>query len=489
MSYLYQVNTRVVLNELAKHTSLRDTSAVTLDDIPDSVIEQWREWGMDWIWLLSVWQTGEASKAVSRRHPEWLAEYARTLGEVHDSDIEGSGFAIQRYQVHEKLGGPPALRRLRERLNAKGMRLVVDFVPNHMALDHPWLDEHPEYFIQGANELLQQQPQNYFLHPSGRVFAYGKDPHFDGWPDTAQLDYSSPALVEAMHQELQRIATEADGVRCDMAMLLLPDVFERTWGRPALPFWKTAIERVKATHPEFMFLAEVYWGREWDLMQLGFDYCYDKRLYDRLMHQSAADIRMHLIADVSFQNKLARFLENHDEPRVASMLPHAKHFAAAAITYSAPGLKFFHEGQMEGRRVKVSPHLVTSPEETRDSVTAVFYDKWLGQFPRRYLTEGRWLLLDVKPIWDGNETCESIVAYRWKDIENRHLFVIVNYSDAPAQGRLRVNIDRNCVSEVILQDVFTKQNHVFHRGAMLNPGFPVELQAWQYLILEEVDNF
>ena len=85
-----------------------------------------------------------------------------------------------------------------------------------------------------------------------------------------------------MARELERIATMCDGVRCDMAMLILPDVFERTWGRRPEPFWPRTIERVRKAAPSFLFMAEVYWDLEWELQQQGFNYTYDKRLYDRL---------------------------------------------------------------------------------------------------------------------------------------------------------------------------------------------------------------
>jgi len=98
-------------------------------------------------------------------------------------------------------------------------------------------------------------------------------------------------------------------------------------------------------------MAEVYWDLEWTLQQQGFAYCYDKRLYDRLLGGNAGAIRDHLRASLDFQDKLARFLENHDEPRIASALPWPQHRAAAVITYLSPGLRFFHQGQFEGARI------------------------------------------------------------------------------------------------------------------------------------------
>src|SRR5205085_4387161 len=186
---------------------------------------------------------------------------------------------------------------------------------------------------------LAHAPQNYFQIQTAagpRVFAYGRDPYFSGWPDTIQLNYGNPALQEAMVGELTRISGQCDGVRCDMAMLVLPDVFERTWGRRAPLFWPMATRRVRERHPDFCFMAEVYWDLEWTLQQQGFDYTYDKRLYDRLLARHATPVREHFHAGLDFQDGLARFLENHDEPRAAATFPPGVHEAAAVITFLSP---------------------------------------------------------------------------------------------------------------------------------------------------------
>ena len=150
------------------------------------------------------------------------------------------------------------------------------------------------------------------------LLAHGRDPYFAGWPDTLQLNYANPATQEAMICELRKIAGQCDGVRCDMAMLLLPEVFERTWGLRPEPFWPHAIERVREQVPNFRFMAEVYWDMEWTLQQQGFDYTYDKRLYDRLRDGHARPVREHFRAEPDYQEKMARFVENHDEPRAAA---------------------------------------------------------------------------------------------------------------------------------------------------------------------------
>ena len=197
------------------------------------------------------------------------------------------------------------------------------------------------------------------------MLAHGRDPYFPGWPDTLQLNYGNPATQEAMIAELVKIAGQCDGVRCDMAMLVLPDVFERTWNIQAQPFWPRATERVRERAPGFCFMAEVYWDLEWTLQQQGFDYTYDKRLYDRLRDGHARPVREHFHAGLDYQNKMARFLENHDEPRAAATFPADVHQAAAVITFLSPGLRFFHQGQFEGRRKRISPHLVSRSGRAR----------------------------------------------------------------------------------------------------------------------------
>jgi glycosidase len=369
---LYQINTRVWLTGLSRALGRR----ATLDDIPDAELDRLAALGFDWVWLLSVWQTGPAAQAISRAHAGWRREFAETLPDLTDDDIAGSGFAIRSYTVHRDLGGAEALARLRQRLQQRGLKLMLDFVPNHMAPDHEWIDTHPDYFVHGSEQDLVRSPHNYCRVETSNgplILAHGRDPYFDGWPDTLQLDYGNPELQQAMIGELKRIAGQCDGVRCDMAMLVLPDVFERTWGIRAEPFWPKATEAVRREHPHFLFMAEVYWDLEWTMQQQGFDYAYDKQMYDRLRDANARPVREHLHAGLDYQEKLARFLENHDEPRAAATFEAGEHEAGAIVTFLSPGLRFFHQGQFEGCRKRISPHLVRAPEEPVDASLQGFY--------------------------------------------------------------------------------------------------------------------
>ncbi|WP_165224776.1 alpha-amylase family glycosyl hydrolase [Aquisphaera insulae] len=434
---LYQINTRPWLARRSRKLG----RGATLDDIPDAELDRIAGLGFDWAWFLSVWQTGPASRQVSRTRPEWRRAFEAALPGLTDDDIPGSGFAITAYEAHEALGGDEALARLRSRLHARGLKLMLDFVPNHTALDHPWVEEHPEYYIGGTEEDLARAPRNYIKvrrRDGDGVFALGRDPYFDGWPDVLQLDYGNPAVQEAMAGELLEIAGRCDGVRCDMAMLVLPEVFERTWGIPSQPFWPDAIRRVREQTQGFCFLAEVYWDYEWALQQQGFDYAYDKRLYDRLRERHARPVREHLRAEIDYQDRLARFLENHDEPRAAATFPPGVHEAAALITYLSPGLRFLQEGQLQGRRVHIPPHLGREPDEPADEQLERFYEKLLTLLRTSTLREGRWRLLECSPAWEGNWTADGFLAFAWQGPDGGRLLAVVNYADN--QGQCHVHL-------------------------------------------------
>lgn len=473
---LYQINTRVWLTELSRSLG----RPATLDDFPDAELDRFASLGFDWIWLLSVWQTGEAARRVSRSNPAWRREFEETLPDLREEDIVGSGFAVSGYTVHVDLGGDDALARLRRRMAQRGLKLMLDFVPNHMAPDHPWVTEHSDFFIAGTEEDLTRAPQNY-MRMSGangeRILAHGRDPHFDGWPDTLQLDFANSALQDAMIGELTRIAGRCDGVRCDMAMLVLPEIFERTWGRRPEPFWPKAVHRVRENRPDFRFMAEVYWDLEWTLLQQGFDDAYDKRLYDRLREGHARPVREHFVAGLDYQDKLARFLENHDEPRAAATFQPGQHEAAAVITYLSPGLRFFHQGQFEGRLKRISPHLGRGPNEPVNAALQAFYEKLLGVLRRPALRDGHWRSLECVAAWDGNGTHDDFVACAWQSDEERVL-VCVNYAPHQSQCYVRSPFEGVTGARWKLHDLFSGVEYDRDGDDVSSRGLYLDMPAW-----------
>ncbi len=495
---LYQINTRVCLRELADSLG----RPATLANIPDDFLDRIASLGFDYVWFLGLWQTGAAGRRVALERTDWRQAFQKVLPDLTETDVTGSPFAVVGYTLNRAFGDETALVTLQQRLRARGLRLMVDFVPNHTALDHPWVKIHPEFYIQGSQADLARQPDNYRQIETPRgpvVLAHGRDPYFPGWTDTFQLNYRHPALREAMAQDLLSIADRADGVRCDMAMLLLPEVIQRTWGSRSRPadgvapvdtsFWPEAIDRVKAKHPQFLFMAEVYWGLESELIQQGFDYAYDKGLYDLLVSRDIARIRAHLEADPAYRGKLVHFLENHDEARAAQTFPGPVHQAAAVATYLLPGLRLFHEGQLEGRRVHVPMQLGRRPTEAVDPVLQEFYAKLLTSLTRPELRKGRWQLREVHARPKGNLTADHILAYWWEGTAGQRLLVAVNYAPTRGQGYMDLSGVDFGKNRIRFQDLMSAAVHEGDGPDLLSRGLYLDLPAWgfQVLVLTEVN--
>ena len=434
---LYEINTWTWLYGLSERAGRR----VTLGSVPDEELDALASWGLDAIWLMGVWERSPASRKIAAEHPDLQAEFRRALPDYTPDDISGSPYAIRRYEVDSFLGGREELAALRARLAQRGLRLILDFVPNHTSHDSYWLETHPEFYLHGTEDELEAQPDHFFRFPTQAgeiIFANGRDPYYPAWTDTAQLNPFSPQLRRHAINTLLDIAAQCDGVRCDMAMLVLSEIVAQTWGEragdpPEEDYWREVIPAVKRERPDFLFISEVYWNLEWELQQQGFDYTYDKELYNRLHEAPVPEIRAHLEADLSYQQRLVRMIENHDEARAASSLGVPRSLAAAALITTLPGATLLHEGQFQGHRVKLPVQLRRRPHEDDQPAVEAFYRALLHEATQPIYHQGEWLLREVEPLSADNESSTNIIAYTWRDEDERRL-VAINYSDAPAQG-------------------------------------------------------
>ena len=480
---LYQVHTRLWLLQLTQTLG----QPATLDDIPDAELSRIAGLGFNWLYLLGIWQTGQIGLHLARSNQQLVLEIRQILPDASETDICSSCFAITGYTAPVEWGGNAALERLLHRLHRHGLRLMLDFIPNHTAIDHPWVQERPEYYVPGNSNKLKHAPLSYLkvqTATESKILAYGRDPHFPAWSDTLQLNYGQPLLQAAMADELVKAAALCDGLRCDMAMLVMPEIFERTWGITATPFWPQAIARVKQSQPGFTFLAEVYWNLEASLLQQGFDYAYDKRLYDLLRNQHAHPIREYLPAAADYQAHLARFLENHDEPRAAKIFPHGVHQAAAVIAYFAPGMRFVHQGQLEGCQLHLPVQLCRMPQEPVDSSLQGFYHRLLVALPVTGPLVDTWQLLKPAPAWDGNWTWEGFIGYAWKSTAGKHFLVVVNYSPHQSQCYFSLPIPELHEETCQLCDWFSSTVYSRPGNELLDRGLYLDLPGWGYHLFE-----
>ena len=314
---IYEINTWVWLSGLSEQLG----RSVDLATVPAAEWDAIAGYGFSVVWLMGVWERSPAGIAIANRNPQLISDFRRCLPDLVAEDNVGSAYCVRRYVTDQRLGGPAGLAVARQELARRGVRLLLDFVPNHTAPDSPWIVASPAHFIQGTDSNLRDHPEAYLRVGEG-VFACGRDPYFPPWPDVVQVNAFDAGHRAAVIEHLLAIADQCDGVRCDMAMLLINDIFARTWSGkvgdpPTAEYWPALIGAIKKRYPEFLFIAEAYWDLEWTLQQQGFDDCYDKRLYDLVEHDDAQGVRLHLGASLDYQKKLIRFTENHDEPRVA----------------------------------------------------------------------------------------------------------------------------------------------------------------------------
>ena len=479
---IYEINTWVWLGELSR----RHKRPVTLAGVPPEEWEAIASMGFDTVWLMGVWRRSPAGMKLARSLQPLLEEYAKALPDFTPDDIPGSPYCIRDYTVDERLGGPEGLRRARAALARCGLGLILDFVPNHVAMDHDWVVERPEFLIQGDAADLTRVPREFF-RSGGRIFAFGRDPNYPPWTDVAQLNAFHPGLREAAAGALLGIAGQCDGVRCDMSILLINRIFRKTWGsragrEPRREYWVDVIGAVRDRRPDFTFIAEAYWDLERELQQQGFDYCYDKRLYDRLLHEPAEAVRLHLSGDPDDQHRLLRFIENHDEPRAASVFGSTKGAAAAVVVATLPGARLFHDGQLEGRKVRLPVQLGRQPGEAPDPVIRAFYLKLLHAVRDARFRDGEWSLCEISG-WPDNESFRNLLSWRWVRADRRHL-IVANLSARRSQARVRMPGVELTGRTWRLRDLLSGEEYERYGDEMTDPGLFVDLPPWGYHVLE-----
>lgn len=427
-----------LLLEINTRCWLRDRSAASgqpldLARVPDAVVAEWTRLGFTHIWLMGVWRTGPRSRAAYLHHPDTRQRLAEILPDWSENDVPGSPYAIAAYHVAESLGGDAGLADFRAQLHRHGLRLVLDFVPNHTGLDHAWIEERPHYFVQGRPESSEAFRRETRAGP--RWLAHGKDPYFPPWIDTAQLDLRRADTRAALRDTLRSVAARCDGVRCDMAMLMLNDIFAATWKDHPLArdesgeeFWAEAIRAVKAEQgAEFQFIAEAYWDLEPRLQSLGFDYTYHKRLLDHLIAREPRALGETLAKhDSAFLARSLHFIENHDEARIASRLSLAEHRAAALLILALPGLPLVHEGQLTGALLHTPVQLARRPVEPHSREIEAMYAALLDA--RRASLVGR-----GTPELHARE--DGVITIRWSG-EGREEVAVVNLTAEPQRTQL-----------------------------------------------------
>lgn len=478
---ILELNTWVWLQALARECG----RPLTLATVPEETLDGLQGLGIDLLWLMGVWTRSPGGREQALA---WLAEYRKALPDITAADVVGSPYAVHAWQVAPQLGGRAALAGLRRRLRARGIGLVLDFVPNHVARDHAWVRSHPGWFMQGSAEELAARPGDFFAtetQAGRRILAHGRDPWFPPWTDTAQVNAFHPGYRKAAREVLYDLGTQCDGLRCDMAHLLRSAVFAATWGErleeeaaEATAFWSELIPALRARQPGLRFIAEVYQDMEAEMLRLGFDYCYDKGLYDALLHNDRAQLRARLRAPVAHQQRLLRFTENHDEARAVCAFGEARSRAAFLLTATAPGALLLHDGQLRGRRVRLPVQLARGPEEPPVPGLEAFQRRVLRELRAAPFQRGVWRRFEALPLSPGDEGCADLMVQGWATADEWRL-VAVNLGEAPARGRVPLRAWPEIArGDWVLEDRLDGACYARAGEAMAQQGLEILLPPW-----------
>jgi hypothetical protein len=486
--FLYELNTRIWLTRFNK-----DNNKAKLADIPNEYWDNLIQKKFDYVWLMGIWSICESTIDKYCFEPGLIKSYDRSLKGWKREDIIGSPYAVDVYEINPGIGDLKSLLDLKSYLNKKGIKLILDFVPNHFGAASRIVKSNPDIFLSVDKHLFESDPHTFFqpVESEDKYFAHGRDPFFPAWQDTIQVNFFSEKAREYLTGILLELIKICDGVRCDMAMLSLNNVFKNTWGsvlsrfgyeKPQTEFWKEIIDKVKNVRSDFLFIGESYWDLESELHKLGFNYTYDKSFTDKLKSGGVQEIHDHLLAENEYQKKSVRFIENHDEARAITAFGKEKSKAAATIINTVPGMRFYHDGQFEGKKIKLPVQLGREPEEPIIKGIKDFYQKLFSITSVEIFKKGDWTLLEPSSAGEGNETFLNMLAWHWVLKDEKRL-VVINYSAVVSTCSIKLDVN-GYPAEFELKDLMNDQIYTRAAEEVYHTGLFIELKPYQSHIFE-----
>ncbi len=479
---IYEINTRVWIKRF-----YNNGEKITLSQIPKDYWKDLKAKGIDAVWLMGIWKTNPETVKKYCFEENLVREYSKALKDWKEEDVIGSPYAIDSYEINPELGNETDLPKLKSTLNEIGIALILDFIPNHFSAASGLMKTNPDIFLTVEKSFFDADPYTFFkpFEDQEKYFAHGRDPFFPAWQDTVQVNYYSEKAREFMINQLLKITKFSDGVRCDMAMLAMNNVFGNTWSgalssgfhtKPKDEFWQTAIEIVKNFRSDFLFIAEAYWDLEYELQQMGFDYTYDKKLLDRITSGYVDEIAAHLNAEESYRRKSVRFIENHDEERALNLLGKKKSKAAAVIVSTIEGMHLYHDGQWEGKKVKLPLQLGREPDEPVIECVFEFYKDLLKITDEEIFHKGFWFLRYPQSAGPNDDTYKNMVAFSWRYLNEKRL-IVVNFSNEKSRCRIILEL-QEYPPTFKLWDLLNKVQYVRSKREVEEIGLYVELEPY-----------
>jgi hypothetical protein len=492
---IYQVNVAVWLGEQSRH----ERRPVTLDSISPSILDELADHGFHWLWLVGLWEGGDAAREILSRLSPLLEQFQADLPDLEREDIVGSPFVAKEFRVRGDLGGEDALEGLRADLARRDLRLLLDFAPNQVSVDHSLIEQSPDFFIHGSAGDMEFDGQKYFRAAEDRILAHGMDFQERPLAETAQPNFRHAGLRDGMLRELEKVAALADGVGVRAPDDLGPERFSACWGDRSLPrdgsspvdrfFWAEGIARVRATQPRFVFLAEPRGEASSLLLEAGFDYTWSPRQYDPRLPCDATGFPEHFLAECREEARgegghKVRYLERDGDPRAAAWLSPETHPCAAIVSYLPPGVRLFRDGQLQGRRLPQNPYLARRCDEPLDRDWMAFYVRFLEILTRPEVESGSCELLPLSEAWEGNSTWTQFFVLLHTGSAGERLLSAVNCGPLRAQCYADVSGLGPTGGRWTFQDLFSVDVHTREGEELARRGLYLDLGPWDYNVFE-----
>ena len=472
---LYEISTRPWLYEL---TQKYNRPITKLKDIPLEEFDNLRENGIDIVWMMGVWKLGNCGLKFDRE-----LDFTNVLPDCTKDDIIGSPYAIVEYICNPEIGTNEDLIWLKEELNSRDLKLMLDFVPNHSAIDAPTASN-PKLYIRAPKG--KKNSERY----TDTGFAFGRyNNKANPWQDVIQWNYWEEETRKIMKDNLLTVLSFADGIRCDVCGLLLNDAIGDTWKeeldywgykRPENEFWEYALAEVKQKYPDAILLAEVYEPEQIEsLYKLGFTYTYNKDLFVKL-HKSSKELNAYIKSvEPEYWHHSANFVENHDENRIVyNMGSTDKAMAAGTIAATIGGMTFLNHGQWSGYKNKLEVHLRRGYNEMQNEEVKKYYKK-LMQIIQDPAFRGE--KLNVVENMTEKKKDDFVAFIREK--EESYYLVVVNYSDTFGCANIPIS-NLQGKGECSIRDVINDREYLRIAENIRKEGLIICIIPWETQIFK-----
>lgn len=366
-----------------------------LNEIPDEELDTLARQGINGLWLIGIWERSRASRIIKRF--------------CGNEEAVASAYSLYDYTIAADLGGEPGYTNLRDRAQARGIRLASDMVPNHMGIDSSWVIHHPEWFLSrpdcpypayqfngpdlSGDHRIEIKIEDHYYEQTDAAVVFRRRDNWTGetsyiyhgndgtsfpWNDTAQLNYLSAVVREQVIQTILHVARLFPIIRFDAAMTLARRHIQRLWfpspgGGGAIPsraecgltpaefdaaipeeFWREVVDRVAAEVPGTLLLAEAFWLMEgYFVRTLGMHRVYNSAFMNMMRDEQNAKYRQVLKNTLEFDpgimKRYVNFMSNPDERTAIDQFGSGdKYFGVTTMMATLPGLPMFGHGQVQG---------------------------------------------------------------------------------------------------------------------------------------------